>query len=201
MAKDVRQLNEREADSNYAPEDRRHDEVNSSASYRSYMSASVDYGKLLVANLIVINAGALLVFPTLLDKVNSGSLNVNTVTGAATMFVLGIFSAMVSGFLAYLIFMWLAHQSFTVSNKRIFLAKCTQEMRELEENKKIIGGFDSEIEKFGRWIQRSFYVGISVGILSFVFFVVGCAFVRSDVLGRHTELFTAVMKHLRWIFR
>jgi hypothetical protein len=35
--------------------------------FSEYVSISADYGKLLVTNLMVINAGALLVFPSLLQ--------------------------------------------------------------------------------------------------------------------------------------
>ena len=197
----LRQVGPKETQLNYPNEERRHDEINSSASYRAYMQASVDYGKLLVTNLIFVNAGALLVFPTLLDKVKTGSLNADTVTGAATMFVCGLFCAMVSGFIAYLNFMWIAHQSSLIANRKSFVAKCDDAMLEFEPNKKILDDIDKGILKFGRWIQRSFYSGVAVGILSFVFFVIGCSVVRSDVLSHHGSLVIDFIKQLNTALR
>ncbi len=197
----MRQVGPKETQLNYPAEDRRHDEVNSSATYRAYMSASVDYGKLLITNLIFVNAGALLVFPTLLDKVKAGSLNVDTVTGAATMFVCGLFCAMASGFVAYLNFMWLGHQSALIANRKSFLAKCDEAMLELGPNKKTLGDLDKGILKFGRWIQRSFYLSIAVGLLSFMFFVLGCSVVRDDVLSHHSNSVINYFKQLNLALR
>lgn len=198
---ELKQLSEKESEANYPPDERRHAEISSSASYRGYLSASVDYGKLLVANLIVINAGALLIFPTLLDKVKSGSLDVNTVTGAATMFVLGIFSALASGFVAYLNFMWLAKHETVFGNRRSFFWKCNPEMLDLKENQTIIAGFDADLARLERRINVTLYLSIIMGILAFAFFVSGCGYVRSDVLSRHDNAIVELLRHLFTIWR
>ncbi len=140
-------------------------------------------------------------FPTLLDKVKAGSLNVDTVTGAATMFVCGLFFAIASGFSAYLNFMWFAHQSAVIANRKSFVAKCDDAMLELDANKKVLIDIDKNILKFGRWIQRSFYLGIAVGILSFVFFVIGCSVVRNDVVSHHSSLVINFLRQLNVALR
>jgi hypothetical protein len=150
--------------------------------FADYVAISADYGKLLVTNLMVINAGALLVFPSLLQVLKREEIDLDSASFAAALFVVGLVLAALCGYAAYLNFMWLGLSSAHKENMRDFKSKCTPEMLELEVNKSEIAKMVKSIRcnDFGGSV--SVYLGNLLGLISGVVFCFGCYYVRQSIL-------------------
>ncbi len=143
-----------------------------------YVVISADYGKLLVTNLMVINAGALLAFPSLLQVLKREEIDLSAASYAATLFVIGLGLAALCGYAAYLNFMWLGLSSVHQDNLRDFRSKCTAEMLEFEQNKKEITKMERSIRRNERAGSISLYVGNLLGLGSGVMFCIGRYYIR-----------------------
>jgi hypothetical protein len=149
--------------------------------YADYVAISAEYGKLLVTNLMVINAGALLVFPSLLETLKDGKINLIAASCAANFFVGGLVLAGLCGYAAYLNFMWLAQSAGYDENLQIFRNKCTPEMLEIELNKVEIAKLTGNIKKNNNLGQTSLYVGNVLGLASGIAFCLGCYYLHEAV--------------------
>jgi hypothetical protein len=149
--------------------------------FQDYVAISADYGKLLVTNLMVINAGALLVFPSLLQALKRDEINLSAASFAALMFVVGLVLAGLCGYAAYLNFMWLGLSSAYQDNLRDFQLKCSPEMLEFEENKTTITKIEKSIQKNDFAGNTCLYLGNLFGLASGVVFCVGCYYVHEAV--------------------
>jgi hypothetical protein len=147
-----------------------------------YVSISAEFAKLLVTNLMVINAGALLVFPSILQALKRNELDLNSSTWAATFFVFGLVLAGLCGYAAYLNFMCLGMSSAHSENLRDFRSKCTPEMLELEANKIEIAKMEKSIGYNNLVAKVGLYLGNLFGLASGLVFCVGCYYVRSSML-------------------
>jgi hypothetical protein len=143
-----------------------------------YVAVSADYGKLLVTNLMVINAGALLIFPSLMGVLKRDQIDLDAASFAAFMFIIGLVAAGLSGYAAYLNFMWLGLSSAHDDNVYDFKSKCTSEMLEHEANKISIIKMEKSAQRYNSAASLSFYLGNIIGLASGVVFCVGCYYVR-----------------------
>ena len=150
--------------------------------FSDYVAISADYGKLLVTNLMLINAGALLVFPSLLQVLKREQIDLISASFAATLFVVGLVLAGLCGYAAYLNFMWLGLSSANKDNLQDFKSKCTPEMLELEANKNEISKIKKSIRRNDCAANVSLYLGNIVGLASGVVFCFGCYYVRKSIL-------------------
>ena len=161
----------------------RHDDQMSNSKYLSYLDSSSKFGQLLVTNLIIINAGALLVFPTFIEKLRNGTISNSSASMASILFVLGLVSAVLSGYAAYLNFMYLAQSTITRKNLRIFKHKCTPQMLEVPENKTVIIDLTDTETKHNKVVSFTVIAGNIFGLLSCGLFIVGCYFIKTAILG------------------
>ena len=161
---------------------RHHDQMSNSM-YLSYLDSCSKYGQLLVTNFIIINAGALLVFPTFIEKLRNGTISNSSASTASILFVLGLVSAVLSGYAAHLNFMYLAQSTITRKTLRIFKHKCTPQMLEVPENKKVIVDLTDTEAKQSKVVSLTVIAGNNFGLLSGGLFIVGCYFIRTAILG------------------
>jgi hypothetical protein len=150
--------------------------------FSDYVAISADYGKLLVTNLMVINAGALLVFPSLLQVLKHDQINLSAAAFSATLFVAGLVLAGLCGYVAYLNFMWLGLSAAHTENLRDFKLKCTPEMLQLETNKSEIAKMENSIRRNDCAGSLSVYLANLLGLASGVLFCFGCYYVRQSIL-------------------
>ena len=132
---------------------------------------------------MLVNAGALLVFPTLVDRLKSGSIDLSAASYAAICFVVGLVSAAMCGYFAYINFVYLAQNTLVQTNLSNFKAKCTPEMLEVTQNKMTIKEMVGSLKRQDCMISWTFYLGNFVGIVSLVLFCLGCFYVRKAILG------------------
>jgi hypothetical protein len=150
--------------------------------FSDYAAISADFGKLLVTNLMVINAGALLVFPSLLDGLKKESINLGFASLAATLFVIGLILAGLCGYAAYINYMCLGLSKANEDNLLEFKAKCTPEMLKLDQNINIISKIEKDI-LFNDWVGMwTLYLGNFLGISSGAIFCAGCYYVKAAIL-------------------
>jgi hypothetical protein len=150
--------------------------------FSDYVAISADYGKLLVTNLMLINAGALLVFPSLLQVLKHDQINLISASFAASLFVVGLVLAGLCGYVAYLNFMWLGLSSEHTQNLRDFKSKCTPDMFQHEANKVEIAKMENSIRRNDCAGSISIYLGNLFGLASGVVFCFGCYYVRQSIL-------------------
>jgi hypothetical protein len=163
-------------------EQARHEQNIVNARYASYVEQSAKYGQLLITNLMVINAGALVVFPSLMELIKRSTIDVQEASYASVCFVIGLVLAAASGYSAYASYMILAHDTINERNVVEFEAKCSKEMLELPENMKTIRKLKHRIKRGEFWSAVTFYGGNAFGVASMLMFCLGCFYVRASLL-------------------
>lgn len=139
---------------------------------------------MLVANLILVNAGGLLVFPAYIGKTDEISAIVKlAIANSASFFVAGLLSGFFAGYIAYL------NYQFHMQHR---LAGLYLEEHDLDSNPGIdTTGQDLDrrknlVSKEKTWTRRillTFWAGQAFGWISILSFVAACYFARQAMLG------------------
>ncbi len=192
-----RQLTQSESENNYPIDQQRHDENAFLATRSAYLTGALDYGKLLVTNLILINSGALFAFPALFLRDEHTQLSIVNTVPAVVSFAVGIIFGLFTGYASYFNYLWQADISASRSNRSAFVRKCSPEMLDVPKNVEIIAEFDREIVKLGGRINSSFYAGNCAGLCSALAFMVGCYYVWSAIVTSKIGLCDAISLYLK----
>lgn len=143
---------------------------------------SVQFALVLVANLMLINSGALLVFPSLIQRTADKSFDLNFVSSAAWSFVVGIVLAAACGYSAYHNFM--AHSQLETAQFRKEVAQLQYDEESLASGN--LSDWSREIaaliNKSEKVIGVTLWTGNITGLASLAFFVLGCTFVQAAIL-------------------
>jgi len=147
--------------------------------YEAAQVGKVTYGSLPVKSAILINAGALLVFPAFISAIEISSLV--PVKLAFWSFALGILTAALSSFFAYLNFG--AHSSSAATAIGIDHFQSWNEATEFESPEIKTWSEDStkemheEYEALYKRMDTTNWGSIIFGFLSYILFIIGCALV------------------------
>lgn len=194
---DERQLTPSESEINYPADQQRHDETKFLATRSAYLAGALEYGKLLVANLVLINSGALFAFPALFLRDEQYKFGIANTVPAVVSFAIGIILGLCTGYVSYFNFLWHAELSASQASRSAFVRKCTPEMLSVMKNVEVIAEFDREIAKLSLRINCSFKVANCFGIFSALAFIVGCYFVRSAMMPTTTDTDNVIIFYLR----
>lgn len=143
-----------------------------------HQNASVQFATVLVANLMIINSGALFAFSSMLDKMGVTTTD-RSAYCAATSFVFGIVLATVCGYAAYHNFMALAHYESLEGRVRVFYEKYPDAKPgspELDNQRRDV---QSNQQHYLRLVRLTLWLGNISGILSLGAFIAGCYFAGS----------------------
>jgi hypothetical protein len=169
-------------------DEKRHLEAATVQDVAPYANGSVQMAAVLVANLILINAGGLLVFPAYLKDLPQLGVEARLyVANSATLFVFGLISGFLTGYVAYL------NYQFQIMHR---INELYQKVGELEErhddttkhrlakwrteNSKELAEFE---KKHVLKIKVSFWLGQIFGWSSVCLFLAACYFARIAMLG------------------
>jgi hypothetical protein len=147
-----------------------------------YGKASVEFSKLLVTNLHLINAGGLLATPTLAKFVGYEVMRAKVQTLVLTLppvlFLLGLISAAVCALATSRNFHKHAPAAVLDKEEQIAAARThfpllpdEEPYTAYEQDKHLI---DEARKKNNRSIQRTYFTGLGSGTLSIIFFAAGC---------------------------
>jgi hypothetical protein len=146
----------------------------------SHQSSSVQFATVLVANLMIINSGALFAIASMMDSVK-GDAALGSAYWSAASFVLGIILATLCGFSAYHNFMALAQFEALQGQEGVF----DEKYPDTKPGLTAVDSWKTEIQSnqnfYEKVINFSLWSGNIAGILSLVSFVVGCYFVGQSV--------------------
>jgi uncharacterized membrane protein YebE (DUF533 family) len=145
---------------------------------------SVQFAVVLVANLMIINSGALFAFPNFVQKFSVANALSHYALYAAGFFVAGIVSATLCGYAAYWNFQAHAQLEAYQQNKTIFDVKFPGADYDLPALKKYADEIAKGIRSSTRLVKQTFIGGNLIGIASLIFFVVGCYFSGSIVFAQ-----------------
>jgi len=153
----------------------------------SYIAGSIQFATILVANLMIMNGGALLAFPAYLNGTKEGApIRTDMIVSSATWFVVGIVLAAIAGYSAYLNFQFHARSRILESYKENI---GVDEAHDAEPSQGLLnwrvttkGDLDRRLGRSEMWINSTFWVGQSSGIGSLVSFVAGCYYARQAIL-------------------
>ncbi len=142
----------------------------------SYQNSSVQFATVLVANLMIINSGALFAFSSMVERSNL-STHSDAAFYAALCFVGGIFLATACGYSAYHNFMALAQNEAIEGHEGVFDEKhpgLQQGLPEVDSWRKKV---QEDKKYYDRVVNVSLWTGNITGILSLFAFILGCYFV------------------------
>ena len=144
-----------------------------------YHDSASRFSTLLVSNLMLMNGGALLALPTLLDKLTiANTASKSEIVYAMAEFVSGVISATICGYASYLNYGLLGthryKQSYVDQLKLMY-----PDPKKLDETSSswlasTLENYQQKMSKQERYIWFTFWIGNISGVLSLVFFVVGC---------------------------
>lgn len=153
----------------------------------TFITGSIQFATILVANLMILNGGALLVFPAYINSIKDGSpFRPDMILSATTAFVAGIVLAAAAGYSAYINFN--LHAQVRLLEMYIRRVELEEEFDDVSFHRlsKYRAQSKSELradkDKTNCWIVVTFWAGNTFGIGSIVAFVVGCYFARQAML-------------------
>jgi uncharacterized membrane protein YciS (DUF1049 family) len=168
-------------------DEKRHLEAATVQDVAPYANGSVQMAAVLVANLIVINAGGLLVFPAYLkDLPQLGTEARLNVANSATLFVFGLICSFLTGYIAYLNYQF--HIRYRINDLYQKVGELEERHDEITkhrlakwrtENSKELA--ESE-KKHVLQINVSFWLGQIFGWLSVCFFIAACYYCTRTVM-------------------
>jgi hypothetical protein len=148
----------------------------------SHQNSSVQFATVLVANLMIINSGALFAFSSMIERISKVDPQ-NYGSWAAGAFVAGIVLATVCGYSAYHNFMALAQYEALEGHENVF----DEKFPESTEGLPAVDAWRSSVQKgqrkFGRVVTVTLWTGNISGILSLAAFILGC-FCASEIAFR-----------------
>jgi hypothetical protein len=149
-----------------------------------YSKASVEFSKILVTNLNLINAGGLLATPTIAKFLGFDAMRpavkVVALTVPSVLFLLGLVCAALCALLAYINFKrhasnegWLREGQYINMKLHFPLLPGEEPYTDYYQD---IAKATKEIDNSRKAINRSYYAGIGFGVSSVIFFVAACCF-------------------------
>ncbi len=148
----------------------------------SHQSSSVQFATVLVANLMIINSGALFALASMMDSVK-GETALGASYWAAASFVVGIVLATICGYSAYHNFMALAQYEALEGNEGVF----DEKFPDAKQGLPAVDSWRNETQQNQKYYKNvvniTLWTGNISGILSLISFVTGCFFVGKAVFG------------------
>jgi uncharacterized membrane protein len=167
----------------------KHIEVLASSEASGFHNAAVHFSTLIVANLMLLNSGALFAFPNFIEKLSGSQdklLLAISVSHVSTYFILGLVGAILCAYVAYLNYGILAQLTYQQSYLDQLSLRYPED-RDYEQ--RVFGWFlrtrnslIKSIKKRTRWVNITFWLGQLFGIGSGVMFLLGCYFARGSIL-------------------
>ena len=142
-----------------------------------------EFSKMLIGNLILINAGGVGSITFFANEAHTVQLSINEkiqhLMPSATFFVIGLLSAILCGFSAYVNFSALAtialnhyNDELSIFRKQHIAYRDNPSYKALLDDAKKLS--EVKVGQLDRWIEISKYAGIGFGFCSFGCFVAGC---------------------------
>ena len=159
-----------------------HLEALSTSQVSAHQSYSVQFAVVLVANLMLINSGALFAFPGFVGNISTASADASHISHAAWSFIGGIVLATSCGYAAYHNFMALSQYYALDAHETLFDHKFPSADK---AQKEIVDWLTSNSKKktsLARLVNFTLWTGNIAGIASLTCFTVGCYFVRLALL-------------------
>ena len=168
-------------------DDRRHIEATTIQEISNYADGSIHIAGILIANLMLLNGGALFVFPAYIGaKSDAAIMPTSLIANSATAFVIGIVFSAMCGYFAYLNYQFNASSRIVASHKRIIELQqegdLTTKHRRAEWYADTIVKLTKNETKWDSYVSYTFWLGQVTGILSLITFVIGCYLARVAML-------------------
>ena len=141
----------------------------------THQTSSVQFATVLVANLMIINSGALFAFSSMIERIAKLDPQ-NYAAWAAGSFVVGIVLATVCGYAAYHNFMAHAQYEAWEGHERVFDTEFPDASPGMPAVDSWRASSQKAQKKFERVIVATLWVGNLSGILSLSTFILGCYF-------------------------
>jgi hypothetical protein len=139
----------------------------------SHQNSSVQFATVLVANLMIINSGALFAFASMIDKLSQPD-PLRYAVWAAGSFVLGIFLATLCGYAAYHNFMAIAQYEAFQGNESVFDEKFPDVDSGLPDVDKWRTEVQAGQKYYAKIVNLTLWLGNIAGIFSLFAFIYGC---------------------------
>ncbi len=144
-----------------------------------------EYGLLLVKNMFLINAGALVAAPAYATAMKQKELLLGILWWPICLFIAGLIAGGLCGFFAYLNFSRSAHHKIFMRSKETNrlndLYFFTADPKIVKDRTIFDHDMENQIQNHAKWTGRYHWLSISSGLLSFAFFVFGCIVLMSKM--------------------
>ncbi len=154
-----------------------------------YQNSAVQFSTIIVANLMLINSGALFAFPAYLQKAVAITPAVVAATSApSTSFVVGVVLATLCGYVAYLNYGLLRQAAYTdhfiddINLKYPISSGLSPAI--IEWRSKTLTELTKKSERFTNLIWATFWFGQVLGLGSLAAFVIGCYLAKSAIFAQ-----------------
>ena len=155
----------------------------------AYSNASVQFSSIIVANLMIINSGALFAFPAYLSKiVTINPTLVEATVSASAAFVVGVVCATLCGYVAYLNYGMLKFDAYRESYKEIIELKyplssgLSEELRNWRTE--TLANLNKKASRSRCYINATLWAGQIFGLSSLLAFVIGCYLAKAALFAQ-----------------
>jgi hypothetical protein len=139
----------------------------------SHQNSSVQFATVLVANLMIINSGALFAFASMIDKLSKPDPSMYAIWAGGS-FVLGIFLATLCGYSAYHNFMAIAQFEAHQGQEGVFDARYPDSKAGLSAVDEWRAKTQASQKYLKRIVKLTLWLGNIAGIFSLFAFIYGC---------------------------